>query len=111
MDIHLQFQAKVPGQLMQLSQVNMEFDFEKELTANTPEAYEHLIYDVLEGDATLFMRSDQVDAAWQIINPILSAWQKTRALEFPNYAPGSNGPVKADELLAKYGHTWLNPAT
>lgn len=111
MDIHLQFQAKVPGQLMQLSQVNMEFDFEKELTANTPEAYEHLIYDVLEGDATLFMRCDQVDAAWQIINPILNAWQKTKALEFPNYAPGSNGPVKADELLAKYGHTWLNPAT
>ncbi|MCO6461415.1 MAG: glucose-6-phosphate dehydrogenase [Saprospiraceae bacterium] len=109
MDIHLMFQAKVPGQMMQLSQVNMEFDFEKELTANTPEAYEHLIYDVLEGDATLFMRSDQVEAAWQIINPILNAWQNNKDLDFPNYAPGSNGPVKSDELLAKYGHTWLNP--
>ena len=109
MDIHLKFQAKVPGQLMQLSQVNMEFDFDKELSANTPEAYEHLIYDVLEGDATLFMRSDQVEAAWQIITPILDAWQNTKALEFPNYTPGSNGPVKADELLARYGHTWLNP--
>jgi len=109
MDIQLSFQAKVPGQQMQLSKVNMEFDFEKELTANTPEAYEHLIYDVLEDDATLFMRSDQVEAAWQIINPILSAWQNNTARDFPNYAPGSDGPAKADELLARFGHTWLNP--
>ncbi len=111
MDINLSFQAKVPGQLMQLSKVNMEFNFEKELTANTPEAYEHLIYDVLEDDATLFMRSDQVEAAWQIINPILSAWQENKDRDFPNYKPGSNGPSRADELLAKNGHTWVNPDT
>jgi len=109
MDINLSFQAKVPGQLMQLSKVNMEFNFEKELMANTPEAYEHLIYDVLEDDATLFMRSDQVEGAWKIINPILSAWQNNQAREFPNYRPGSNGPNKADELLAQFGHVWLNP--
>ena len=109
MDINLSFQAKVPGQLMQLSKVNMEFNFEKELMANTPEAYEHLIYDVLEDDATLFMRSDQVEGAWKIINPILSAWQNNQAREFPNYKPGSNGPNKADELLAQFGHVWMNP--
>ena len=109
MDINLSFQAKVPGQLMQLSKVNMEFNFEKELMSNTPEAYEHLIYDVLEDDATLFMRSDQVEGAWKIINPILSAWQNNQAREFPNYKPGSNGPNKADELLAQFGHVWMNP--
>ena len=55
------------------------------------------------------MRSDQVEGAWKIINPILSAWQNNQAREFPNYKPGSNGPNKADELLAQFGHVWMNP--
>lgn len=110
MDINLSFQAKVPGQLLQLNKVNMLFDFKEELTANTPEAYEHLLYDVLENDPTLFMRSDQVEAAWSVIDPILKAWQEVPATEFPNYNPGTTGPVKADELLAESGHTWLHPA-
>jgi glucose-6-phosphate 1-dehydrogenase len=62
----------------------------------------------MEGDATLFMRNDQVDAAWKVIMPILETWEARTPQDFPNYAPDSWGPDGSDALLARDGHTWIN---
>ncbi len=114
MDIRLRFQAKRPGQSMVLNPVDMIFNYKDAYDGNEPEAYETLLLDVMEGNATLFMRSDQVEAAWKIIMPILDAWSTRPAVDFPNYAPDSWGPSDADALIARDGHNWVTlppPAT
>jgi glucose-6-phosphate 1-dehydrogenase len=107
MDIRLRFQSKRPGQYMSLNPVDMIFSYKDEYDGNEPEAYETLLLDVMEGNATLFMRKDQVEAAWKIIMPILEAWQNRPPITFPNYAPGSWGPEDAEALIAKDGHQWI----
>jgi glucose-6-phosphate 1-dehydrogenase len=108
MDICLRFQAKRPGQKMILSPVDMVFNYQNEYDGEEPEAYETLLYDVMEGDATLFMRADQVEAAWEVVMPILDVWHNRKPLDFPNYAPDSWGPEDAEALIAKDGHHWIN---
>lgn len=106
-DIRIRFQAKKPGPEMELNPVDMIFDYAKENGGQEPEAYETLLQDVIEGNPTLFMRADQIEAAWQIIEPILDVWQKRPPVDFPNYAPGSWGPEDAEALIAKDGHHWV----
>jgi glucose-6-phosphate 1-dehydrogenase len=108
MDIRLHFQAKRPGQAMILSPVDMVFNYQDEYKDEEPEAYETLLYDVMEGDATLFMRADQVEAAWEVVMPILDVWKARKPLDFPNYSPGSWGPEDAEALIARDGHNWIN---
>jgi glucose-6-phosphate 1-dehydrogenase len=108
MDISLRFQVKRPGQTMMLDPVDMTFDYDEASGEHAPEAYETLLLDVMEGDATLFMRGDQVDAAWKVIMPILETWENRTPQDFPNYAPDSWGPDEADALIAKDGHAWIN---
>jgi glucose-6-phosphate 1-dehydrogenase len=108
MDIRLRFQAKHPGPHMTLQPVDMTFSYAAEYGDNQPEAYETLLQDVIEGDPRLFMRGDQVEAAWQIITPILELWQEKQPVDFPNYyAPGTWGPEDAEALIAKNGHHWV----
>jgi glucose-6-phosphate 1-dehydrogenase len=107
MDIRLRFQAKRPGQSMVLNPVDMIFSYEDAYDGHEPEAYETLLLDVMEGNATLFMRSDQVEAAWKIIMPILEAWESRPPVDFPNYAPDSWGPEDAEALIARDGHNWV----
>jgi glucose-6-phosphate 1-dehydrogenase len=107
MDIRLRFQAKRPGPNMILSPVDMIFNYAEAYHEEEPEAYETLLADVMEGDATLFMRGDQVEAAWRVITPIMEAWQHRKPVDFPNYAPGSWGPEDAEALIAKDGHHWV----
>lgn len=107
MDIRIRFQAKRPGQTMTLDPVNMTFNYEGS-DDHTPEAYETLLLDVMEGDATLFMRADQVEAAWKVIMPILETWETRLPQDFPNYNPDSWGPEDADALIARDGHSWIN---
>jgi glucose-6-phosphate 1-dehydrogenase len=107
MDIRLRFQAKRPGQAMTLNPVDMIFNYEEAYDGDEPEAYETLLLDVMEGNATLFMRSDQVEAAWKIIMPILESWQNRPPVDFPNYSPDSWGPEDAEALIARDGHTWI----
>jgi glucose-6-phosphate 1-dehydrogenase len=107
MDIRLRFQAKRPGQSMILNPVDMIFSYKDAYDGNEPEAYETLLLDVMEGNATLFMRSDQVEAAWKIIMPILETWQEKPPVDFPNYAPDSWGPEDAEALIAREGHNWI----
>lgn len=107
MDIRLRLQAKRPGQAMILNPVDMIFSYEDAYDGHEPEAYETLLLDVMEGNATLFMRSDQVEAAWKIIMPILDAWESRPPVDFPNYAPDSWGPEDAEALIARDGHNWV----
>lgn len=111
MDIRIRFQAKRPGQTMTLDPVDMTFNYDAANGEHAPEAYETLLLDVMEGDATLFMRGDQVDAAWKVIMPILETWENRMPQDFPNYAPDSWGPDDADALVARDGHTWINLPT
>ncbi len=92
---------------MSLSPVDMIFRYQDAFEGNEPEAYETLLLDVMIGNATLFMRSDQVEAAWKIIMPILTDWQSNPPADFPNYAPGSWGPEAAEALIAKDGRSWV----
>lgn len=107
MDIRIRFQAKRPGPDMMLSPVDMVFSYAEAYDGKEPEAYETLLEDVISGNPTLFMRADQVEAAWKVIMPILEAWQNRPPVDFPNYAPDSWGPEDADELIAKDGHHWV----
>jgi glucose-6-phosphate 1-dehydrogenase len=107
MDIRLRFQSKRPGQSVSLNPVDMKFSYKDEYDGNEPEAYETLLLDIMEGNATLFMRKDQVEAAWKIVMPILEAWQNRTPSNFPNYAPGSWGPEDAEALIARDGHQWI----
>ena len=106
-DIRLRFQAKRPGPHMILNPVDMVFSYAEAYDEQEPEAYETLLEDVIEGNPTLFMRADQVEAAWKVITPILETWQKRPPVDFPNYAPDSWGPEDAEALIARDGHNWV----
>lgn len=105
--IKLSFQAKQPGLDMSLSPVDMKFNYSQAYDSQPPEAYETLLYDVMTGDATLFMRADEVEAAWEVIMPIVKAWEASTSVDFPNYAAGTWGPEAAKALIAKDGFHWL----
>jgi glucose-6-phosphate 1-dehydrogenase len=104
--IALEFAAKRPGPVVKLSNVSMDFAYKTyfKVAANT--GYETLLYDCMIGDPTLFQRADTVEAAWQVVQPVLDAWAATPPRDFPNYAAGSDGPAAADELLARDGRAW-----
>jgi glucose-6-phosphate 1-dehydrogenase len=108
MDIRLRFQAKRPGQDLTLSPVDMIFSYQDAYEEHEPEAYETLLLDVMEGNATLFMREDQVAAAWKVIMPILEAWQQRPPVDFPNYSPASWGPEDSEALIARDGRNWAS---
>ncbi|MGI9175494.1 MAG: glucose-6-phosphate dehydrogenase [Rhodothermales bacterium] len=106
--IVFQIDAKQPGPGMHLRPVNLKFAYEEAFGDGvTPDAYETLLLDVMEGDATLFMRADQEEAAWAILMPVLEAWESTPPFDFPNYDAGSQGPDAAVALLAESGRRWL----
>lgn len=105
MDIRLRFTAKRPGLTMELTPAEMVFDFNC-YSKNTPEAYETLLLDAMQGDATLFMRADQIETAWKVITPVLETWDSRPSLDFPNYPSGMWGPENAETLIARAGHTW-----
>ena len=107
--IVLRFEAKRPGPSMFLKPVSMSFDYDDAFGTDSPDAYETLLLDAIRGDATLFMRADQVEAAWRVVQPVLDAWASAPPADFPNYAAGSWGPAAADRLLAREGHAWHDP--
>lgn len=107
--IVLKFQAKQPGQEMRLRPVNMHFCYEEAFRKTSPEAYETLLWDVMAGDPTLFMRADQVEAAWRILTPVLDYWADNPPMDFPNYTAGTWGPGAAEGLISSDGRYWLLP--
>ncbi|MDD5641777.1 MAG: glucose-6-phosphate dehydrogenase, partial [Syntrophales bacterium] len=107
--ILLRFEAKYPGPTMRLSPVIMQFYYREAFRTRLPEAYETLLLDLVWGDATLFMRADQAEAAWTVVTPVMEAWEAARPMEFPNYQAGTWGPEAADDMLARDGHHWVMP--
>jgi glucose-6-phosphate 1-dehydrogenase len=104
--IMLRFAAKVPGLGLDVRTVNMDFAYDTSFVVDSPDAYETLILDAMLGDASLFTRSDEVEAAWSVVTPIINSWADTAAPHFPNYAAGTWGPETADELMQRDGRRW-----
>jgi glucose-6-phosphate 1-dehydrogenase len=104
--IRLRFNAKRPGPELALENVAMDFRYTDWFKQAPAVGYETLLYDCFTGDATLFQRADQVEAAWAVVEPVLDAWKQKPAETLPNYAPGSAGPASADELLKRDGRAW-----
>jgi glucose-6-phosphate 1-dehydrogenase len=107
--ISLRFNGKVPGSTLGLRPVRMNFGYDAEFGAYTPEAYERLLLEAMAGDATLFIRRDEVETAWKIVDSIRNAWNTQPLSNREFYAAGTWGPVAADDLLAQTGHTWHEP--
>ncbi|MGH8431681.1 MAG: glucose-6-phosphate dehydrogenase, partial [Solimonas sp.] len=103
--ISLQFEVKRRGPAMDLAAVKMDFRYDDWFDREQNVGYETLLYDVMVGDQTLFMRADMVEQAWRVVQPVLDDWAANKA-SFPNYASGSAGPEGADELLARSGREW-----
>jgi glucose-6-phosphate 1-dehydrogenase len=104
--IMLRFGAKVPGLGMAIRPVTMDFTYGSAFSVDSPDAYETLILDCLQGDASLFTRADEVEEAWSIVDPIVEAWASSPPPDFPNYDAGTWGPEAADALLAREGRRW-----
>jgi glucose-6-phosphate 1-dehydrogenase len=106
--IQLHFETKVPDAGMKLRQTDLEFSYQREFRGAIPEAYERLLLDALEGDASLFARADEVEAAWSICDPILSEWAKSDKPELHVYEPGYWGPFECNEWMVHQGREWFD---
>jgi glucose-6-phosphate 1-dehydrogenase len=106
--ISLRFGAKVPGQAFEVRDVLMDFSYGAAFLEEPPDAYERLLLDAMVGDPTLFIRSDEVEQSWMIVEPILEAW-RNRDVPVAQYPAGTWGPREADQLLAKDGRRWRTP--
>ena len=107
--IYLRFNGKVPGTTLGVRPVRMNFSYDSEFGAYTPEAYERLLLEAMVGDATLFIRRDEVETAWGIVDSIRKGWEGKALSNREFYAAGTWGPVAADDLLAQSGHVWHEP--
>jgi glucose-6-phosphate 1-dehydrogenase len=106
--ISLRFGAKVPGQAFEVRDVLMDFSYGAAFIEEPPDAYERLLLDAMVGDPTLFIRTDEVEQAWRIVDPILDAWQADRT-PLASYPAGTWGPKEADELIEREGRVWRKP--
>ena len=106
--ITLRFGAKVPGQAFKVRTVSMDFSYGAAFLEETPEAYERLLLDAMIGDPTLFIRTDEVEQAWRIVEPIIHAWAEEEA-PLAHYPAGRWGPKEADQLLERDGRQWRTP--
>jgi len=106
--ITLHFGAKIPGPIVNMGAVDMDFNYVEHFGEQISTGYERLLYDCMTGDATLFQRADMVEASWRTVSPILDVWQAIPARDFPNYESGSWGPKVGDELLERDGRKWRN---
>lgn len=104
--ISLRFGAKIPGPVMRLGAVDMDFNYVDYFGSTPSTGYERLLYDCMIGDATLFQRADMVEAGWKVVSPIQDVWKALPPRSFPNYAAGSWGPKEADDLMERDGHQW-----
>jgi glucose-6-phosphate 1-dehydrogenase len=106
--ISLSFSAKIPGPQLHLGTVDMRFEYKDYFGERPSTGYERLLYDCMTGDATLFQRSDMVEAGWNVVAPILDVWKALPPRDFPNYAAGSWGPKEAEDLMARNGRAWYH---
>jgi glucose-6-phosphate 1-dehydrogenase len=104
----IQVQGKRPGHGMRLRPVALDYLYSQDKgTVESPTAYENLLLDAMRGKATLFSRADEVEVAWEIVQPVLDVWESKPPADFPNYSAGSTGPKDAEELVRRTGRRWL----
>ena len=106
--ISLRFAAKVPGPVMRLGDVDMNFEYQNYFGKQPSTGYERLLHDCMTGDQTLFQRADMVEAGWSVVNPILDVWNAIPPRNFPNYPAGTWGPKDAEELIERDGRKWVD---
>jgi glucose-6-phosphate 1-dehydrogenase len=106
--ISLQFAAKVPGPIMNLGAVDMNFEYADYFGTLPSTGYERLLHDCMIGDATLFQRADMVEAGWSVVSPALDVWKALPPRNFPNYPSGTWGPKEAEDLLERDDRHWRN---
>ncbi len=104
--LSLRLATKLPGPKVRIFPVKMEFNYSSLFGGESPEAYERLMLDVMAGDATLFMRRDAVEAAWEFVMPVLEHWEQSRSRFLPQYQAGTWGPLEADRLIEADHRTW-----
>jgi len=105
--ISLKFDAKIPGTEPRIKPVGMNFHYDGSFAKDSPDAYERLLSDALAGDSTLFIRRDEVEAAWGWIDPLIEAWAgEEKSVPLPEYDAGTWGPAEAHVMLARSGRTW-----
>jgi len=105
--ISLKIGAKVPGSGFEISSVNMDLLYGTAFLEEAPDAYQRLLLDLMLGDPTLFIRADEAEGAWSILEPVMRAWSESE--EIPTYPAGTWGPKEADELLGHDGREWRRP--
>ena len=105
----LKFGMKVPGAGFDVKNVNMDFQYSDLANTYVPEAYERLLLDCMQGDATLYARGDNVEAAWEFINPILETWRDDSSVPIYGYPAGTWGPEHADDLIEGKNMAWRYP--
>ncbi len=110
--IHFQFEAKVPGSYQETRSVDMEFHYRSSFGDEPlPDAYERLLLDALNGDAALFTRSDEIETAWKLIDPIIQGWEASDDIPLHTYRPGIMGPDASDDFMARDGRQWREACT
>jgi glucose-6-phosphate 1-dehydrogenase len=107
--IQIRFEAKVPDTLAEMRSVDMVFDYDTSFGKSIlPDAYERLLMDILQGDASLFTRHDAIELAWKFIDPIQTGWESEFAPHLEIYEVGSWGPPQASGFIARDGRQWLH---
>ncbi|WP_428389308.1 glucose-6-phosphate dehydrogenase [Mucisphaera sp.] len=106
--IRLRFEGKVPGLGLQIKDVVMDFDYVKQWEASPPDGYATLLHDCIRGDQTLFKHRDEIECAWDAVQPVLDYWSENPQDDLPNYNAGTWGPSSADIMMAKDGRYWHN---
>jgi len=107
--ILLKFGMKIPGAGFNIRNVNMDFHYSDFASERIPMAYERLLYDCMNGDNTLYTRSDEVLAAWRFLDPVIKTWYNNHDIPVYGYPAGTWGPEKADELIEEPELTWRYP--
>jgi glucose-6-phosphate 1-dehydrogenase len=104
--ISLRFGVKYPYSGNQIYGVNMVFSYRETFKMRVREPYERLLLDIIKGDLTLFVREDEIEAMWAVVDPIVERWEKEEPADFPNYAAGTWGPPEAERLVTQEGRRW-----
>jgi glucose-6-phosphate 1-dehydrogenase len=106
--IQVHFMTKIPDTEMKIRPSELNFNFKNSFSGEMPDSYERLLLDAIHGDASLFARSDEVEAAWRIIDPIQKTWDGSRMQEIEFYETGSTGPVQSDRWIESFGQNWFD---
>jgi glucose-6-phosphate 1-dehydrogenase len=105
--ISLRFGVKYPYSNNQIYSANMVFSYRDTFKIHLHRPYERLLIDIIKGDLTLFVREDEIEAMWTVVDPIIKRWEEQVPRDFPNYDSGAWGPREAQELVEQEGRTWV----